>query len=192
MVNLSENNSSLEIPPLANDRTAPSSDAEVGSRSPGQGDGPPANGPPAHLHLAESNRGSTPQLGELEARDGGLEGSLLLNHPADEEPERSTGDDRNVGTQKLAARIDALERRLAADKGAQSGTVNSVPRTPEAPAPQHGDGEVERLRFHISTLSAKLMHTQQQLEELQSSHVRRRHDKRVRSKRSWWRRLVPR
>ena len=165
---------------MANDRTPPSSDAEVGSQSPGQGDGPPANGPPAHLHLAESDRNSTPRLSELEARAGGLE------------PERSAEDGRNVGTQELAARIDSLEERLDADKVPQSGTVNSLPWTPEAPAPQHGDGEVERLRFHISTLSVKLMRTQQQLENLQSSRVRRRHDKRGSSKRSWWRRLVRR
>ena len=177
---------------MANDRTPQSSDAEVGSRSPGQVDGPPANGPPAHLHLAESNRESTPQLSEVKARVGGLEGSLLLKHPAEEEPEQSEGDDRNVGTQELAARIDALEERMAADEGPPSGTVNSLPRTPEAPTPQHGDGEVERLRFHISTLSAKLIRTQQQLEELQSSRVRRRHDKLGSSKRSWWLRLVRR
>ena len=177
---------------MVNDRTLPSSDAEVGSRSPGQVGGPPADGPPAHLQLAGSNRDSTPQLSELEARAGGMEGSLLLKHPADEEAERSAGDGRNVGTQELAARIDALEKRLAADKGPQSGTVNSPPRTPEASAPQHGDGEVERLRFHISTLSAKLIHTQQQLEELHSSSERRQRGKRPSSKRSWWRRLVPR
>ena len=175
---------------MANDRTPSSSDADVGSRSPGQGDGPPANGPPAHLHLAESGRDSTPQLSELEARADCLEGSLLLKHPADEQPERSAGDGRNVGTQALAARIDALEKRLAADKSPQSGTVSSPPRIPEAPAPQHDDGEVERLRFHISALSAKLMRTQQQLEELKRSRVRRRHDKRGSSKRSWWRRLI--
>ena len=177
---------------MANDRTPPSSEPEIGSRSPGQVDGPPANGPPAHPHLAESNRDSTRRLSELEARAGSLEGSLLLNQPADEERERSPEDGGNVGTQELAARIDALENRLAADEGRQSGTVNSLPWTPEAPAPQHGDGEVERLRFHISTLSAKLMRTQHQLEELQISRMRRRHDNRRSSKRSWWRRLIPR
>ena len=97
-----------------------------------------------------------------------------------------------MGTRELAAGIDALEKRLVADKSPQSGTVNSLPRTPEAPAPQHGDGEMESLRFHISTLSAKLIHTQQQLEELKRSRVRRRHNKPGGSKRSWWRRLVPR
>ncbi len=169
---------------MANDPTAPSSDAEVGSRSPGQGDGPPA-----HLHLAESNRDSTPRRSDLEARAGGVEGSLLLKHPADEEAERSAGDGRNVGTQELAARIDALEKRLAAGWGPQPGTVNSLPPTPEAPAPRRGDGEAG-LRLHISALSAKLIRTQQQLEELQSSRGRRRHAKRRSSKRSWWRRLV--
>ncbi|MCH8185441.1 MAG: hypothetical protein IH862_05000 [Chloroflexi bacterium] len=177
---------------MANDRTAPSSDAEAGSCSPGQGDGPPADGPPAHLRLAESDHDSTPLLSDLEASTGGLEGSLLLKRPADDEPaERSAGKGRNVGTQALAARIDALEKRLAANKALQSGTVDSLPRTPEAPAPQHGDGEVERLRFHIATLSAKLIHTQQQLENLKNSRVRRRRDKRPSPKRSWWRRLVP-
>ncbi len=97
-----------------------------------------------------------------------------------------------MGTHELAARIDALETRLATDNGPQTGTVNSPLRTPEAPAPQHDDGELERLRFHISTLAAKLVHTQQQLEELKSSRVRRRHTKREGSKRSWWHRLVPR
>ncbi len=96
-----------------------------------------------------------------------------------------------MGTQELAARINALEKRLAADNGPQSGTVNSLPRTPEAPAPERGDGEVEMLKFHISTLSANLIHTQAQLEKLKRSRVRRRHDKRGSSKRSWWRRLVP-
>ena len=177
---------------MANDWTAPSSDSEVGSCSPGRGNGPPADGPPARLHLAESNRDSTPPPSDLEARAGGDGGTLPLKHPARGEAERSAGDDRNAGTQALVARIDALEKRLAADRGPQSGTVNSPPGTSEAPAPQHGDGEVERLRFHISTLSAKLMRTQQQLEELQSSRMRRRHDKRRSAKRSWWRRLVPR
>ena len=152
---------------MANDHTPPSSDAEIESRSPGQGDGPP------------------------EARAGGLESGLRLKSAA-EEPGGSAGDGHNVGTQELAARVDALEERLAADKGPHSRTGNSSPRTPEAPAPQYGDGEVERLRFHISTLSAKLIHTQQQLEELQSPSVRRRRDKRSSSKRSWWRPLVPR
>ncbi len=177
---------------MANDRTKPSSDTEVGSLSPGQGDRPRADGPPAHLHLAESNRNSTHRLSELEARVGGLEGSLLLKHPAVEEAERSAGGGRNLGTQELVARIDALEKRLTADNGPQSGTVDSPPRTPEAPAPQHGDGEVQSLRVHISTLSAKLIRTQQQLEELQSSGVGRRHHKRRSPRRSWWRRLVPR
>ena len=95
-----------------------------------------------------------------------------------------------MGTLELAARIDALEKRLAADEGLQSGTVNSPLRTPEAPAPQHDDGELERLRFHISTLSAKLIRTQQQLEVLQTPRVRRRHDGGSNSKRSWWRRLI--
>ena len=176
---------------MAKDRTSQSSDAEVGSRSSEQADGPASDAPTAHLHLAQSDRNSTPGLSELEARAGGIEGSPLLKHPADEDPERSAADSRNLGTQKLAARIDALEKRLAADKGPQSETANSPPRTPEAPAPQQGDGEVERLRFHMSTLSAKLIHTQQQLEALQSSRVRRRHGKRGGSKRSWWRRLVP-
>ena len=175
---------------MANDRTPPSSDPELDSRSPGQRDEPPANGPPAYLHLAESDRDSTPRLSELEARVGGLEGRLLLKHPVGEEQQRSSGEGGNVGAQELAARIDTLEKRLAADKGPQSETVNSPSRTPEAPAPRHGDGEVERLRFHISTLSAKLIHTQQQLEELKRSRGRRRHDKRRSSKRTWWRRLV--
>ena len=174
---------------MANDRTPPSSDAEAGSHSPGQVDRPPADAPPAPLHLAESNRDSTPRISELEARAGGLDGSLLLKHPADEQPERSAEDGQSVGTQELVARIDALEKRLAADEGLQSGTVNNLPRTPEPPAPQHSDGEVERLRFYISTLSAKLIRTQQQLEGLQSSPARRRRDERPRS---WWWRLVPR
>ena len=177
---------------MANDRTPPSSDAEVGSRSPEQVGGPLGDGPLARVQIAGTNRDSTSQLSELEAGAGGVDGSLLLNHPADEEPEWGAGDGRTVGTQDLAARIDVLEKRVAADRGSQSGTVNSLPRTPGALAPQHGDGEAERLRFHISTLSAKLIHTQQQLEELQSSGVRRRRDKRPSSKRSWWRRLVPR
>ena len=175
---------------MANDRTPPSSDAKVGSRSPDQGGGPSAGGPPARLQLAETNRDSTPQLGELDSRAGGIEGSMLLRHPAAEEPEASAGDGRNRGTQELAARVDALEKRLAAGEGPQFGTVDSLSRTREATAPQQGDGEVERLRFHISTLSAKLIHTQAQLEELKRSRVRRRHDKRPSSKRSWWRRVA--
>ena len=174
---------------MANDRTAPSSDAEVESRSPGQGDGPPAEGPPAHLPLAESDRDPAPRLSELD-ESGGLEGNRPQKRPADEEAELRAGDGRNVGTQALAARIDALENRLAADKSLQSGTGNTLERTPEAPSPEHGDGEVERLRFHISTLSAKLIHTQAQLEELKRSRVRRRHDRRPNSKRNWWRRLI--
>ncbi len=177
---------------MANDSTEPSSDAEVGSRSPGQGDGLSADGPPAHLHLAESDPNSTPRLSDLEVRAGGVEGSLLLKHPTDEEPERSAGDGRTVGTQELEARIDALETRLAADTGPQTGAVNSPQKAPEAPARQHDDGELERLRFHISTLAAKLVRTQQQLEELKSSRARRRLDKRPSSRRSWWRRPLPR
>ena len=173
---------------MANDHTAPSSSAEVESRSPGQGDGPTAEGPPAHIPLAESDRDSTPRLSELGARSGGVEGSLILKRPAGEEAELSAGDGRKVGTQALAARIDALEKRVAADNGLQSGTGNTLQRTPEAPAPEHG--EVERLRFHISTLSAKLIHTQAQLEELKGSRVRRRRDRRPSSNRSWWRRLI--
>ncbi len=153
-----------------------------------RGDGPPADGPPAHYHLAESDHDPAARLSELDARAGGLKGSLPQKRPADEDAELSAGDGRNVGTQALAARIDALENRLAADKSLQSGTGNTLQRTPEAPAPERGDGEVERLRFHISTLSAKLRRTQRQLEELQSSS--RRHDKRRSSKRNWWRRLV--
>lgn len=175
---------------MANDRTAPSSDAEIESRSAGQGDGPPADGPPAHYHLAESDHDPAARLSELDARAGGLEGSLPQKRPADEDAELSAGDGRNVGTRALAARIDALENRLAADKSLQSGTGNTLQRTPEAPAPEHGDGEVERLRFHITTLSAKLIHTQAQLEELKRSRVRRRRDKRPSSNRSWWGRLI--
>ncbi len=175
---------------MAKDRTSQSSDAEVGSRSPEQADGPAANAPTAHLHLAQSDHNSTPGQSELEARAGGIEGSPLLKHPADEEGERSAGDGRSVGTQELAARIDALEKRLAADKGPRSETANGPARTPTARGPQQGDGEVERLRFQISTLSAKLIHTQAKLEELKSSRLRRRHDRRPSSKWNWWRRLV--